>query len=510
MRGMATLAVVALLATGCGSRLSEDEVALYAGGAAAGDGAVAGSVTQQLEGADDPVTGATEQGPAEAAAGSTGATGTASGTGTTSTTGSTGAGSADAQAGDTDGAADDGGGQRADTDQGGARTDTRAAPPGGNGGATDVGVTADSITIFNVADLTGAVPGLFQDAKEATQAYVAYFAATEGTVYGRSLKFVSRDTQLSSNGNRAAYLDACDQAFAAVGSMSAFEEGAVEPIEGCGIPDLRNIRTSKALQGSRFSFGADALRTGEVPLSEWSYYKETFPDAITNAGYVYLENQTTTYGTTQNRQATEKIGYRWNANIPVAVAETNYARVVNELKSKDIQLVAFQGAYQQAARLASAMAQQDYAPKVFALQANNYTPDLIETCGQACEDFVSVSQTGALLEEMDGNPELQTYAEWLARVNPRARPTGLGMYSWSAAKLFVQALKEIGPELTRAKLLEYLGTITDYEGGGLIPPQDVASQQPTDCIIILDIDGGQFVRVEPGDGYRCRPAPGKI
>ena len=508
---MALAAVLGVLAAGCGSRLTDDEIAVYAGQAAGDDdGTVAGSVSQQLDGQADETTAMA------------GTTATASEVDDVAAETTGGAGDAEASPGDGrgkgTGAGATGGGDGSRDD--GARTpdeagqapaaDTRAAPPGGNGGATDVGVTADSITIFNVADLTGAVPGLFQDAKEATQAYVAYFTATEGTVYGRSLKFVSRDTQLSSNGNRAAYLDACDQAFAAVGSMSAFEEGAVEPIEGCGIPDLRNIRTSKALQGSRFSFGADALRTGEVPLSEWSYYKEQFPDAITNAGYVYLENQTTTYGTTQNRQATEKIGYRWNANIPVSVAETNYARVVNELKSKDIQLVAFQGAYQQAARLASAMVQQDYAPQVFALQANNYTPDLIETCGQACEDFVSVAQTGALLEEIDSNPELQTYAEWLARINPRARPTGLGMYSWSAAKLFVESLKAIGPEPTRAKLLEHLGTVTGYEGGGLIPPQDVASQQPTDCIIILDIDEGQFVRVEPGDGYRCRPAPGKV
>lgn len=156
------------------------------------------------------------------------------------------------------------------------------------------------------------------------------------------------------------------------------------------------------------------------------------------------------------------------------------------------------------------MDQQGYAPQALALQSNIYTPDLIATCGERCEDYVSVAQTGALIEEIDSNPELQTYAEWLARINPRARPTGLGMYSWSAAKLFVESLKAIGPEPTREKLLDHLGTVTAYEGGGLIPPQNVASQQPTDCIIILDIEGGQFVRAEGGDGYRCRDAPGKV
>ncbi len=149
------------------------------------------------------------------------------------------------------------------------------------------------------------------------------------------------------------------------------------------------------------------------------------------------------------------------------------------------------------------MQQQNYAPQVFALQQNIYTPDLIETCGEACEDFVMVAQNAALLEEMQSNPELQLYAEWLQRVNPRARPTGLGMYSWAAAKLFVEAMKDIGPEPTRAKLLEYLTGVADYDANGLIPPQDVGTQEAAGCIVMLDIEGGQFKRVAPSQGYRC-------
>ena len=42
------------------------------------------------------------------------------------------------------------------------RHGANAAPPGGNGGATDVGVaTADSITVANISIVTGPVPGLF-------------------------------------------------------------------------------------------------------------------------------------------------------------------------------------------------------------------------------------------------------------------------------------------------------------------------------------------------------------
>ncbi|HEY3240069.1 MAG TPA: hypothetical protein VGL92_10930, partial [Acidimicrobiia bacterium] len=56
-----------------------------------------------------------------------------------------------------------------------------AAPPaGGNGGATDVGVTADTITMGNVSDLGGPVPGLFQGGPYGTQAYFNYINSQGG------------------------------------------------------------------------------------------------------------------------------------------------------------------------------------------------------------------------------------------------------------------------------------------------------------------------------------------
>jgi ABC-type branched-subunit amino acid transport system substrate-binding protein len=491
---VAWMAVVALLSTACGTRLGEDEIAFYAGQAQAG-----APVAGQPEEGTDPGTGggtAAPVAPGEEADGDTdpqpGQPGADPGAQNPGTGGGDG-GTAPGQGG--------GGG----ADPGTApSTDTRAAPPGGNGGATDVGVTEDRIVVYNVSDLTGAVPGLFRDAYEATLAYFTYFGATEGTVYGRQIQLVSRDSQLSGNGNRAAYLDACDRAFAGVGSMSAFEEGATEVIRDCGIPDLRTAAVSDPLQQVDTVHSAYALKGGLISIAEYDYYKEQFPDAIGNAGFVWLENQTTNFQVDQVMRGTERIGYQWNATIQLALAETNYARAINELRSKDIQIVAFQGAYQQAARLARAMEEQGYRPQAFVLQQNNYTPDLIETCRAACEDFVLVAQTGALLEEIDRHPEMQVYAEWLARVNPRARPTGLGMYAWASAKLFVEQLKEVGPNLTREAFLQNLRTVRDYDADGLIPPQNIGQMMPAGCVVILDIVDGQFKRIHPNQGYRCR------
>ena len=97
-------------------------------------------------------------------------------------------------------------------------------PPGsiaggcqGTGGATDKGVTAGEITIANISDISGPIPGIFQSAQQATKAFVEYFNATQGSVCGRKLKLVSFDSRTDSGGDQQATSQACEQAFALVG-----------------------------------------------------------------------------------------------------------------------------------------------------------------------------------------------------------------------------------------------------------------------------------------------------
>src|SRR4029077_588186 len=94
-----------------------------------------------------------------------------------------------------------------------------APPAGGNGGATDVGVTATSITIGNVSDLGGPVPGLFQGGPYGTQAYFDYINS-QGGVYGRKLYLKTVDDKLDCSQNEAAYHNLAGSVSAFVGSWS--------------------------------------------------------------------------------------------------------------------------------------------------------------------------------------------------------------------------------------------------------------------------------------------------
>lgn len=504
LRRAAVLTVFAVVASACGARMTDEQIAFGraqqgTAGAVAGDGTATGGSGAGTGTTDDGTTtgGGTAGGTGSGGTGTTGGA-TDAGSGGTGTTGGAGTGGT----GSTDGGTDTGTGGSADG--GSTATDTRNAPPGGNGGATDIGVTETEIRIVNVADVGGALPGLMEDARDAITAYVAYFTATEGTIYGRQLKLEVKDSAIDDGQNRNHYVNACENHFAAVASMSANDGGAAGPIADCGIPDLRTAAVNEAIQTVDTVFGIDAMKPGVLPTSEYNYWAEQHPDAVKNAAYLYVDNATTKYQGEQNRGGTEKVGYDWTYVKAIGLAETNYSTYVIEMQDAGIQFVTIQGAVSNAVRLAKAMRQQGFEPAVYALQTNVYNPDLIAQGGADIEG-AQVAVTGSLVEEIAQVPEMQLYAEWLARVDSSKRPTGLGMYAWSAGRLFTDLLKKVGPELTREKFLAELAAVRGFSNNDLIPPQDVGTKIPADCIIIVEVSGGAFKRVEPasGPGFRC-------
>src|SRR5207302_10722476 len=132
-----------------------------------------------------------------------------------------------------------GGGQVSGTQNGGAGTGT-AQQAKSNGGSTDTGVTATTINLATIYDGTGPEPGIFNAAKEATQAAAAY-VNSQGGIYGRDIHIDQLDDQTNTGGNRAATEQACQKDFAIVGSMSAFDDGGPPIVQNCGIPDVPAI-----------------------------------------------------------------------------------------------------------------------------------------------------------------------------------------------------------------------------------------------------------------------------
>ncbi len=488
------LLVVALLATACGARLTDEqrEFALRGigsettgtGTGAAGDPAAPGADP------DDPdAPTADGEGPEVAAPDGTEANGTV-------------APENGLQAAADDDTADTGG--DADAEGNGQPTDTRSMPPGGNGGATDVGVTEEEIVLANISDISGAVPGLFEPEQLAAHAYVEYFTAAEGTIYGRELSFLPLDSQMSAGANRAASIEACDRAFAAIGSMSAFDAGAAPVIDECGIPDIRTAATEPPMQRVGNAFPVEVVVPDQLPVGEYQWIQEQFPTAAQNAAYLYIAGEVTQAFSEKVIETTSAhLGWEWTYVQEIDIAETDYAGFAREMDNRGVEYVTFQGDPSQAARLASAMRQQGFEPEIFHLEANAYTPTYIERAPEAVEGTY-ITITSVMVEEaLDTNEELQRYAQFLNQVAPGEQPTNLGMKAWSAGMLFTKLAKEIGPELTREKMLEALAEVEGWDGGGMHPPADVGAQQPNSCFTMIQVQDAEFQRVHPADGFDC-------
>ncbi len=199
LRCAALLVALALVASGCGARLTEQQVtAVKAGQATNGSSGFPTDDTTP----DDGGTATDDTTP-----GSSGGTGGgSSGGGSTRTTL---AGSGPVAAG----------------------VNPHVAPAGGNGGATDVGVTATSITLGNVATLTGPVPGLFAGATVGAQAVVAYENSLGG-LWGRKFKLDARDDQFDSGQHRSQTGDLITKSLAMLGTVLALRRRRRRADEG--------------------------------------------------------------------------------------------------------------------------------------------------------------------------------------------------------------------------------------------------------------------------------------
>ncbi|MGN6609449.1 MAG: ABC transporter substrate-binding protein [Jatrophihabitans sp.] len=493
-------AVAALVLSACGSEVDPKDFqgvggtgggggsTLSAGAGDAGNGAVAIGGTGGTNGGS---TGGGSTGGGSTGGGSTGG-------------GSTGGGSTGGGA--TGGGSTGGGGTKA----GGGKAGGSGSGGSGGGGGTAAGVPAAScagfknttgitdstITIANVADLSGPVPGLFKSAQAAVTAYVAYFNSTS-RICGRTLKVEPLDSGTSESADQQANQSACGSAFAMVGSMGAFDAGGASVAQSCGIPDLRTASTETARYHSSVSYGAYSLAVPEVPVAPFDFFAKLNPSAPKNAAFVYLNAGASSLNAGSFIAAEEKVGYNFKDKIGIDITQLpNYNSIATKLKNDGVQYVQYVGAAKPyAINLKAAISQVGggWNP-IFVMDPTGYSADYVSGGSPVNGTYSFVP--GPLFEEAGRNPQLQTYLTWLSRTSGGA-PTFFGVYAWSAAELFTKLALQLGGKLTRATLLQAIRGVHGWTDNGLHPPQDVGGKHTGPCSAIVQLVNGQWVRKSP-------------
>lgn len=465
-------ASLTLVLAACGSTLDPDTVRMANGGGAAGGSLGEGTGVEGELSGDALGSGAGGSDPGAVGGGSG-----SSGGGGATTTGDSG-----------------GGGGTSDNPEENSPTG-RTKAGSCDGFKNQTGITDDKIVIANAADISGPVPGLFESAQQAVKAYVAYFNATSD-ICGRKLELLELDSRTDAGADQQAYARACESAFAAIGSMSAFDSGGAPTAAKCGLPDLRSANVSNERQACASCFGVQSANPGTFQNAVPDHIIKNYPKAAKNAAYMWINAGVGPLNAQNQARAMERRGMRFVYKRGVDVSEFNYRPYVQAMQDEGVEYVQFLGAYQQAERLAKAMQEQGFKPEVFVLDPTGYDPRYVQSGGAAVEGtriFINI----AMFEEARSNPEMALYQQWLQQVKPGATPTFFGVFSWSAARLFVEQSIALGGRLSRQTLVDSVKRVDNWTSNGIHSPQHVGSKETGDCWRWIRLEKGRWVPEGP-------------
>jgi ABC-type branched-subunit amino acid transport system substrate-binding protein len=238
-----------------------------------------------------------------------------------------------------------------------------------------------------------------------------------------------------------------------------------------------------------------------VALSAPEYFAKRNPAEIKKSAILWLNQAVTRYNAVARKEAWESAGFRFIYESEVQVLEANYTRFVQEMRDRGVQYVTMVSDYQSIVRLQKSMKQQGYIPKIRSWDSVAYDAGYLSSAEEV--EGSQVFTSTALIEEAGSVPEMKLYTEWLQRASPGATPDFFGIYTWSAFRLFQKLATQIGPELTRAKLLSALKATKEWGANGLHAPHQTGAKIPSSCNLNLVVRGGKFVREFPTSGFDC-------
>jgi Periplasmic binding protein len=417
---------------------------------------------------------------------------------------------------------------------GGKKIDETASPTDAGGGATttsgpdaqcesatlqasDVGVTAKTITVTVVADTGSTIrPGLFQGSVDGVKAWAKYRNANGGLAC-RQVVVKSADSKLSPDDAKNSVAAACGDSFALVGTTALFLND-MTAAENCkdkqgaatGLPDLSVVQTNPEEQcspvsynvlppGSSCPYSGEGERTFRVGTTQFDYYLKKFPkDSLHGVWIIPADLPSTIAASMPGFRVSQRLGIKLDAEfgasgLSVQSAYTPFAQAIKQHKST------------------YARNGLDYKGTVFMRkesQVQGVDTVKVWDCSVQCYDRRLLTEGGSAVEgqyvwlnllpfeDKGHNDTLDTILQY----NPKS--DGFGALAWVAGELFTRAVNDIvakdGPNaVTRGALLDALSNIHDFDAGGFIPKTDIGARRGSVCLVGMQVKNGEFVRVDP-------------
>jgi ABC-type branched-subunit amino acid transport system substrate-binding protein len=370
---------------------------------------------------------------------------------------------------------------------------------------TAPGVTANSITVGSISDISSPIAGLFEGAKVGTEAYFAYINS-KGGVNGRKLILNGMDSAFSSGTVTSETQNIAANDFAIVGGFSLLDGAEKPAIDAFKVPVITQVLDPK-LYGDPNLYAAIPLVNGGEITGPFKWLKSKYPQVIKAVGLIGSNSAATAVTAEKTfRTLTQSLGYKWVYARDASFTETTFIPDMIKMKNDGVKMLfepTQQGAY------ISTMAQENKQEGLNALLVSggntyeeNFKPG-------AAGNGTLVTGVTALYEGQDAKvvPAVKTFDTWAKKVDPQTQLDLYTLYGWINAQLFVQALQGAGTNPTRASLDAQLNKITSFNASGLISPQNPAQKIPGQCWIVAQYENGNWARIKPDpkSGFICNP-----
>ena len=367
------------------------------------------------------------------------------------------------------------------------------------------GITAGTVTVGSISDISSPIPGLFEGAKVGTQAYFAYINS-RGGVNGRKLVLDGQDSAFSSGTVANEAQSIANNDFAIVGGFSLLDGAAQPAVDGAKLPMITQVLSPTLFKDPNL-YSAVPLVTGGQISGPFKWLKSKYPNAVKAVGLIGSNSAATAIIAEQTfRNMTYSLGYKWLYSRDANFAETTFLPDMIKMKSAGVKMVfepTQQGAY--ISNMAQEM-QQEALNALLVSGGNTYEKNFDP--GSAGNGTLVTGVT-ALYMGQDAKvvPAVATFDKWAKKVDPQTQLDVYTLYGWANAQLFVQALTGAGANPTRASLDAQLNKITSFNASGLISAQNPAEKIPGQCWLVAQYENGNWKRIspDPKSGFICNP-----
>lgn len=365
-----------------------------------------------------------------------------------------------------------------------------------NPGATEVGVTGTAVRVGASYAESSLIPGQFRPAMDAISAY-ATMVNRRGGVCGRGLDFHFHNDGLNAQkyGENVRHLVEQDRVFALLGGLSASDSGGCGFMNGqvppAGVPDVGTFALNYCRsQHPTYYSPMGSLKQGIYGCCvDWEWLRARYGTAKPAVHWLDVEISRD-QGLAVVDALVRTMGLQGRDQVfqgEHSPAQFSFAGDVRDMQSAGVDGVWSSMDINGNVKLIRAMCQADWFPKVVHVEISAYDPQLIERIGADCVAKQNIWMRSFHRAFTAPNAEIDLYVKELRAFCPSCRPTTFGLEGWLSAKLFVEVLEAVGPNLTRPAFYQAMDAVRDWDADGVMGPNTPKDRLIYHCNFMIHV-----------------------